>query len=72
MRHTGQERFRSLAKVFYNNANVAILTYGITSRKSFDTLSHWIKEIEEHGPADIILAVVGNKEDLVEIEAVDV
>ena len=44
----GQEKFRSLAKVFYKNASVCILVYDIARRTSFEELKNfWIKEIKE-------------------------
>ena len=44
----GQEKFRSLAKVFYKNAAVCILVYDIARRTSFEELKNfWVKEIRE-------------------------
>ena len=43
----GEEKYRSLTKVFYKNANVIVLVYDITNRKSFEELKkYWIKEIK--------------------------
>ena len=45
----GQERFRSLAKVFYNNASVCIMVYNITSKKSFDALKeYWSEDVKNN------------------------
>ena len=69
---TGQERFRSLAKIFYQNASVAVLVYDITRRDTFDKIKNfWIKEIKENAPSDIILALAGNKSDNYENEVVN-
>ena len=69
----GQEKFRSLAKIFYQNAAAAILVYDITRRDSFDNINDfWIKEIEENAPNDIILGIAGNKSDNYEIEEVSI
>ena len=47
----GQERFRSLAKVFYNNASVCIMVYDITSKKSFDALKeYWSEDVKNNAP----------------------
>ena len=44
----GEENYRSLAKIFYKNANVIVLVYDITNRKSFEELKkYWIKEIKD-------------------------
>ncbi len=60
----GQEKYRSLAKIFYQSAAVAILVYDITTITSFKGLKeYWSKEIKENSPDDIILAVVANKSD---------
>ncbi|XP_051554362.1 ras-related protein Rab-31-like [Myxocyprinus asiaticus] len=31
---------------------------------SFQTLKKWVKELKEHGPEDIVMAIAGNKNDL--------
>ena len=68
----GQERYRALSKLFYTNAIIAILVYDITSQITFDELKeYWINQIKESATDDIILAIVGNKADLIEKEEVD-
>jgi len=68
----GQERYRSLTKIFYKNSSCAILVYDITKKQTFDELkNYWIGQIKESAPKDIMLAVVGNKEDLLDKEQVD-
>ena len=43
----GQEKYRSLAKVFYTNADAIILIYDITKRKSLEEIKkYWINEIK--------------------------
>ena len=50
----GQEKFRSLAKVFYKNASVCILVYDITRRESFEELEKfWINEIRNNVSSNI-------------------
>ena len=50
----GQEKFRSLAKVFYKSAAICILVYEITRRESFEELkNYWISEIKNNSPKDI-------------------
>ncbi len=34
---------------------------------SFQTLKKWVKELKEHGPEDIVVAIAGNKTDLADI-----
>ena len=60
----GQEKYRSLAKIFYQSASVAILVYDITTRNSFNGIKeYWSKEILNNSPEDIIIALVANKSD---------
>ena len=50
----GQEKYRSLAKVFYKNASVCILVYEITRRHSFEELKkYWINEVESNASKGI-------------------
>ena len=49
----GQEKYRSLAKVFYKDAAACVLVYDVTRKSSFEQLKeYWIKEIKEYGPKD--------------------
>ena len=68
----GQERYRALTKMFYKDANAAVLVYDITRRDSFEELqTYWAEQIKESSPPDIILAIAANKSDLYQQEAVD-
>ena len=61
----GQEQFRQLTKLFYNNSKIVIFVYDITSHKSIDELkNYWVKDIESKLGNDIIKGVVANKIDL--------
>ena len=64
----GQEKFHSLAKIFYRDAKVICLVYDITDRESFENLkSYWYEsELKLNLKKLPILAVVGNKNDLYE------
>mmetsp|Transcript_18247 Transcript_18247/g.32740 ORF Transcript_18247/g.32740 Transcript_18247/m.32740 type:complete len:210 (-) Transcript_18247:46-675(-) len=67
----GQERYGPLARMYYRDADAAVLVYDITKNASFEGLKNWIEELSAHGPKGIALAVAGNKEDLVDSEEVD-
>ena len=68
----GQERYRSLTKIFYKDAKVVILVYDITNEYSFIQLKKfWYKQIKELGEKDIILAIAANKNDLYDERLVD-
>ena len=50
----GQEKYRSLAKIFYKNASVCVLVYDITRKSSFEEIkNYWIKEINNNAPKEI-------------------
>ena len=68
----GQEKYRSLAKMFFKDAAVALIVYDITSKKSFDEIkNYWMNLVKENGPKQIIMYIVGNKCDLSEKEVVN-
>jgi small GTP-binding protein len=61
----GQERFRSMANLYYRDAAAAILTYDITNEKSFESLSYWVEELKfkcDH--ENLVLCLAGNKCDV--------
>lgn len=60
----GQEKYHSLAPMYYKGAAAAIVVYDITKRKTFETLQQWISELKTQGPENIVLAIAGNKSDL--------
>jgi GTPase SAR1 family protein len=60
---TGQEKYHSLAPMYYRGAAAAIIVYDITKAHSFQTLKTWVKELHQLGPENIVLAVCGNMAD---------
>ncbi|CAM9711580.1 unnamed protein product [Phaeothamnion confervicola] len=60
----GQEKYHSLAPMYYRGAGAAIIVYDITNRQSFKTLKDWVGELQQQGPPDIVIAIAGNKRDL--------
>ena len=61
----GQERFRSLIPSYIRDSRVAIVVYDITKKKSFDFIDKWIEDVKnERGEENVILCIVGNKNDL--------
>ena len=69
----GQEKFRSLAKIFYKDAKVICLVYDISYKKSFQELKDfWYeKQTKLNVEGDPIFAVVGNKYDLYETSQIN-
>ncbi|GAA5797608.1 hypothetical protein HPULCUR_002998 [Helicostylum pulchrum] len=62
----GQERFHSLAPMYYRNAQAAIVMYDITKSSTLDKAKGWVKELQRQANSQIVIALVGNKLDLVE------
>ena len=60
----GQEKYRSLTKMFLQDASIIILVYSITDEESFQYLDYWYKTIMDNCSSDIVIAVAGNKYDL--------
>ena len=61
----GQEKYRSLAKIFYKDAKVIIFVYDITRPETFEGLkNYWYDETKNNTDGEPILAVVANKIDL--------
>ena len=61
---TGQERYRSVTKLFVQEAKIVVLVYSINSKESFNVLDIWYKQVLDICGENIIIAIVGNKTDL--------
>lgn len=57
----GQERFRTITQSYYRSAHGAIIAYDITRQATFDSVSHWIKEVELYGANNVVLVLIGEK-----------
>jgi len=61
----GQEKFRSITKTLYKQADGIIILYDVTDPKTFEAIKEWIKGIQEKTDINRIgLLIVGNKTDL--------
>ena len=66
----GQDRYRTLPKKYYINANGVFLLFDLSNKESFNDVSVWMNEVKQHlgntkdnkGP---IIYLVGNKLDIV-------
>jgi len=61
---SGQERFHSLTRQFYNAADAVVLVYSERKRSTLAQLEHfWVKEIKKYSiPAKHVL-IIGNQND---------
>jgi len=62
----GQERFHSLAPMYYRNAQAAVVVYDITKATSLEKAKSWVKELQRQANPNIVIALAGNKLDLVQ------
>lgn len=61
----GQEKFRSLSRQYYKQADGCLLVYDITNRDSFEELQkYYINEIKDNCKPEIKIILLGNKSDL--------
>ena len=60
----GQEKFRNLTKLFFKDSKIVILVYDKSQIETFTALNYWSNQVKECLGDDIILAIIGNKEDL--------
>jgi Ras-related protein Rab-6A len=67
----GQEKYRSLASMYYKDAEVAVLVYDITNSKSFEGIKFWLSEIKTNVGDSILIAIAANKSDMLEKESVN-
>ncbi len=66
----GQERFRSLTKIFIKDSKIVIFVYDITRLDTFKELEFWFKTIHDVLGDEPVLGIVGNKKDLIMKEQV--
>ena len=61
----GQEKYRSLAKIFYKDAKIVIFVFDMTLKSSFEALqNYWYEQVKSNCREDSIFVLVGNKLDL--------
>ncbi|KAM4552927.1 ras-related protein Rab-19 [Fundulus diaphanus] len=60
----GQERFRTITQSYYRSAHGAMVAYDISRRSTFESVPHWIREVEQYGAASVVVILIGNKSDL--------
>lgn len=57
----GQERFRTITQSYYRSAHGAIIAYDITRHATFESVNHWIKEVELYGASNVVQVLIGEK-----------
>ncbi|AAW46780.1 GTPase, putative [Cryptococcus deneoformans JEC21] len=51
--------------MYYRNAQAAVVVYDVTKSASLEKAKAWVKELQRQANANIVIALVGNKLDLV-------
>ena len=49
----GQERYASLAPLYYRGASAATVVYDITNAESFQKAKHWVSELQKNASGNI-------------------
>ena len=61
----GQEKFRSITRLFYKDSDAIVVCFSLASRESFSNLTEWLKEIDSHADrSHMVKYLVGNCADL--------
>ena len=60
----GQERYHSLAPMYYRGAQAAIVVYDVTNQDTFARAKSWVKELQRQASPSIVIALAGNKADM--------
>ncbi|KAF4377958.1 hypothetical protein G4B88_004565 [Cannabis sativa] len=67
----GQERYHSLAPMYYRGAAAAIVVYDISTKDTFVRAKKWVEELQRQGNLSMVMALVANKSDLESNREVD-
>ena len=67
----GQEKFRSLTKIFIKDSRIVIFVYDISSKKSFEEVDYRVNIVKEILGDKPVFGLAGNKKDLFFQEEVD-
>ena len=55
--------------MYYRNAQAAVVVYDVTKAASLDKAKSWVKELQRQANPNIVIALAGNKVDLVTASA---
>ena len=61
----GQETYRSLNRIFYKGAKIAVMVYDITNKATFEEIQkYWLGQIRSVCGDEAVIGILGNKSDL--------
>ena len=61
---SGDPTYIEVRNEFYKDSNVLIIVYDVTSKRSFDSIDMWLREVSKYSGESLPVVVVGNKSDL--------
>jgi small GTP-binding protein len=67
----GQEKYRSLAPMYFAGAHLAVLVFDLTQSSTFTDLDSFFRLLQDKAPEDCIYVLAGNKVDLVDQREVE-
>ena len=68
---SGEEKYHSLTNLFIKGSNIIILVYAVDNLSSFEGLEYWYDAFKQKiESSNYVLAIVGNKYDLINNEEV--
>ena len=67
---SGEEKYRSITKNFYKNADGLFVIFDLTNEDSFNHVKNWINEAKDN-KSDIKMILIGNKSDSEDERKVD-
>jgi small GTP-binding protein len=60
----GQESYRSVVSAYYRGCAGAVIVFDVTSKKSFDNVSYWLKQLKEQNAGrSLAIILAANKVD---------
>ena len=62
----GQEKYKSITYHHYRKSVGGIIVYDITKKSTFDNVKNWYEDLINLGEKGCVIALVGNKLDLIE------
>ena len=62
----GQERYKAITSAYYKGAKGAFIVYDITKKSTFESVDNWINDLKSKGDPNLIMIIIGNKNDLEE------
>ena len=62
----GTERYKAITSAYYKGAKGAFVVYDITKKDTFKSVDKWVSDLTSAASQNIIIMVVGNKNDLEE------